>query len=104
MVWAWSKHSRHLAEILVRSFVISDDGSHPMGSWKDIKFMCKYLAEKENRNYWLIDYMTGCCVAVIKAEYEKLEKDSNFKPSLAGRWMPREKQKQYRWILRKWLS
>ena len=52
--------------------------------------MCKYLAEKENRNYWLIDYMTGCCVAVIKAEYEKLEKDSNFKPSLAGRWMPRE--------------
>ena len=101
MVWAWSKHSRRLAEILVRSFVISDDGSHPMGSWKDIKFMCKYLAEKENRNYWLIDYMTGCCVAVIKAEYEKLEKDSNFKPSLAGRWMPREKQKQYKWIHKK---
>jgi hypothetical protein len=101
MVWAWSKHSKKLAEILVRSFVMSDDASHPMGSWKDIKFMCKYLAEKENKNYWLINYMCGCSVAIVKAEYEKLEKDSNFKPSLAGRWMPREKQKQYKWIHKK---
>ena len=101
MVWAWSKHSKKLAEILVRSFVISDDGSHPMGSWKDIKFMCRYLAEKESRNYWLINYMCNCSVAVVKMEYEKLQEDSNFKPSLAGRWMAREKQKQYKWIHKK---
>ena len=101
MVWAWSKHSKKLAEILVRSFVISDDGSHPMGSWKDIKFMCRYIAEKESRNYWLINYMCNCSVAVVKMEYEKLQEDSNFKPSLAGRWMAREKQKQYKWIHKK---
>ncbi len=101
MVWAWSKHSKSLAEILVRSFVISDDGSHPMGSWKDIKFMCKYLAEKEGKNYWLINYMCNCSVAVVQMEYEKLQEDSNFKPSLAGRWMAREKQKQYKWIHKK---
>ena len=101
MVWAWSKHSKKLAEILVRSFVISDDGSHPMGSWKDIKFMCRYIAEKESRNYWLINYMCNCSVAVVQMEYEKLQEDSNFKPSLAGRWMAREKQKQYKWIHKK---
>ena len=101
MVWAWSKHSKPLAEILVRSFVISDNDTHPMGSWKDIKFMCKYLAEKEGRNYWLINLMCDCSVAVVKAEYEKLQQDSNFKPSLAGRWMAREKQKQYKWIHKK---
>jgi len=101
MVWAWSKHSKKLAEILVRSFVISNDGSHPMGSWKDIKFMCKYLAEKESRNYWLINYMCDCSVMVVRQEYEMLQKDPNFKPSLAGRWMAREKQKQYKWIHKK---
>ena len=101
MVWAWSKHSKKLAEILVRSFVISDDGSHPMGSWKDIKFMCKYLAEKESRNYWLINYMCDYSVMVVRQEYEMLQKDPNFKPSLAGRWMAREKQKQYKWIHKK---
>ena len=63
--------------------------------------MCRYLAEKESRNYWLIDYMCDCSVRVIKTEYEKLQEDSNFKPSLAGRWMAREKQKQYKWIHKK---
>ena len=102
MVWAWSKtQDPEFAKILVRSFVVNDNKAHPMGSWKDIKFMCKYLAEKENRNHWLINYMCQCSVLVIKEEYEKLQNDPSFKPSLAGRWMPREKQKQYNWIHKK---
>lgn len=99
MVWIWSKtQDPEFAKILVRSFIVNDDGEHPMGSWKDIKYMCKYIAQKENKNHWLINYMCHRSVLVIKGEYEMLQSDTNFKPSLAGRWMPREKQKQYKWI------
>ena len=102
MVWAWSKtQDPEFAKILVRSFVVNDNNTHPMGSWKDIKFMCKYLAEKENKNYWLINYMCNSSVRVVREEFEKLQLDPNYKPSLAGRWMPREKQKQYKWIHKK---
>ena len=102
MVWAWSKtQDPEFAKILVRSFVVNDNNKHPMGSWKDIKFMCKYLAEKENKNYWLINYMCNCSVRVVKEEFEKFQLEPNYKPSLAGRWMPREKQKQYKWIHKK---
>ena len=99
MVWIWSKtQDQEFAKLLVRSFIVNDNNEHPMGSWKDIKYMCKYIAQKENKNYWLIHYMCRRSVLVIKGEYEMLQKDTNFKPSLAGRWMPREKQKQYKWI------
>ena len=102
MVWAWSKtQDPEFAKILVRSFVVNDNNKHPMGSWKDIKFMCKYLAEKENKNYWLINYMCNCSVRAVKEEFEKFQLEPNYKPSLAGRWMPREKQKQYKWIHKK---
>ena len=102
MVWAWSKtQDPEFAKLLVRSFVVNDNNTHPMGSWKDIKFMCKYLAEKENKNYWLINYMCNSSVRVVREEFEKLQLDPNYKPSLAGRWMPREKQKQYKWIHKK---
>ena len=102
MVWVWSKtQDPEFAKILSRSFVVNDNNAHPMGSWKDIKFMCKYLAEKENKNYWLINYICGSSVRVVKEEFEKLQVDPDFKPSLAGRWMPREKQKQYKWIHKK---
>ena len=102
MVWAWSKtQDPEFAKLLVRSFVVNDNNTHPMGSWKDIKFMCNYLAEKENKNYWLINYMCNSSVRVVREEFEKLQLDPNYKPSLAGRWMPREKQKQYKWIHKK---
>ena len=103
MTWIWSKtQHQEFAKIIVRSFVINDSDKHPMGSWKDIKFMCKYLTEKEGRDYWLINFMIQRSVEVVMEEWDNLQNDpTNYKPSLVGRWMPREKQKQYKWIHKK---
>ena len=106
LVWLWSKlKPREYAEKIFKRFVLPTEVSpHPMGSWKDVKFICHYLSKKENRDYWLIDYIIELAVNTAMEEYKSLETNPSdlSKISLVGKWMPREKKScKFGWIHKK---
>jgi hypothetical protein len=84
----WHKHHPQLATFIFKLFVLpplSQEGTvipdfHPYGSWKDIKYMCKF-----NKESPLVQYGNDLLI-------NQLRQDSiSDKPSLAAKWVPREK-------------
>ena len=76
----WYNFNPDLAKFAFKQFFISENNTHPYGSWKDIKYLYKYNNESP-----LVQYG-------IKLINEQLTKDSTSdKPSLAAKWIPREK-------------
>ena len=79
----WEKHYPDLAVFAFRHFLLSDEGDHPYGSWKDVKCYSIYGSQTSavlHSGIFLIN--------------EQLRKDLvSDTPSLAARWVPREKSK-----------
>lgn len=87
----WNRHYPELAKFAFKHFLMSpNDHSevHPYGSWKDVKYMSKYLNEHPNYNdsdSSLVTYGMKLLNFQLKLD----EKSDN--PSLAAKWVPREK-------------
>lgn len=79
----WYYHYPELAKFALKLFVCPPDGeptTHPYGSWKDIKYLYKW-----NKSSPILEYGFELLI-------EQLKVDSvNEKPSLAAKWVPREK-------------
>ena len=93
LLYSWHKFYPGLAQFALKQFVILDDNSelHPYGSWKDIKYMYKYMGKYpslDNKNN--LDYdLTLYGIQLIN---EQIRADINSEnPSLAAKWVPREK-------------
>jgi hypothetical protein len=93
LLYSWHKFYPGLAKFALKQFVILDDNSelHPYGSWKDIKYMYKYMGKYpslDNKNN--LDYdLTLYGIQLIN---EQIRADINSEnPSLAAKWVPREK-------------
>lgn len=95
---------KKLLELFVLPF---DYNVHPYGSWKDIKYLCKYL-RNENPNHPLIDYCVDLMLYQLKLDIDKVEKYENKMDNyaldqlkkdltLVGKWVPREKS-SFKWI------
>jgi len=83
-----------LSMYLLKTFVQLEDGSHPFGSWKDIKYFCKYCNEESgDSNHPLITYAMSLMIEQIKKD----DAETSSTISLAGRWCPRE-NKQHGWV------
>lgn len=83
LLTVWHTHYPELAKFALRHFVLSPEGTtdfHPYGSWKDIKYLYKH-----NKSSSLIDYGLQLLIDQINTD---LVSD---KPSLAAKWVPREK-------------
>ena len=77
----WYNNYPELAKFAFKLFVIFSDGTqHPYGSWKDVKYLYK-----KNKSSPLVQY--GCTLLLDQLK-EDLVSD---KPSLAAKWVPREK-------------
>jgi len=78
----WSKYYPELAKFAIHEFLISSTGGHQLGCWKDVKYFWHCF---QNNNV-VNDY-------TIKLVNEQLRKDvsSESTPSLAAKWVPREK-------------
>ena len=85
--------------------------SHQYGSWKDIKYMCEYLAqlisfyhEKDCADFELnilnefLSKIITFTTKELKFVWEKFQKNPNIPPTLIGRWLPREKSNKFGWI------
>ena len=78
----WYKHHPSLAQFAFECFVVG--AGHPYGSWKDVKGMIKYMEQKKTGES-LVAY-------AIKLVNSQLNEDSTAEtPSLAAKWVPREK-------------
>ena len=85
----WYNHYPELAKFALRYFVMPLDvpsDNHQYGSWKDIKYFYSYI-HTNNKTSPLLPYVKQLLL-------EQLKNDStNENPSLAAKWVPREKSK-----------
>lgn len=93
LLYSWHKFYPGLAKFALTQFVILDGNTdlHPYGSWKDIKYMYKYMDKYpslDNKNN--LDYdLTLYGIQLINEQIRTDMHSSN--PSLAAKWVPREK-------------
>jgi len=97
----WWDYYPTLAFAAFKLFVKGNDNplDHQYGSWKDIKYMCNYLAEKHSRSHPLIHNIIVYAAVSLQSEWVCWNRDKDsYRPGLIGRWLPREKSKKFGWI------
>jgi hypothetical protein len=83
LIEAWHKFNPFLGKHALKLFVLSesnDKNSHPYGCWKDIKYLYGKRVAPE-----LMCYATQLLIDQLKEDV------NNENPSLAAKWVPREK-------------
>jgi len=83
---------RHAEQILTRFFhlsLVGDESVHPYGSWKDVKYFCKYVIDiKSNGNKQIGEFALNLMIEQLRKD--ELSEDQD-QISLAAKWCPREK-------------
>ena len=98
---SWSKIMGYeLSAFALRQFVILNDDDdnndtiHPYGSWKDIKYLYKFFQDnsalKSNSSDILVSYGIELMNEQLRTDLD-LTKSMGSNPSLAAKWVPREK-------------
>lgn len=94
------KNINNALAFLIEKMVKSDDGVHPFGSWKDIKYLCNYHVPQEQRNKYYVnsanDIIINKCIFLIN-EQLKIDQTAKVKTLLA-KWIPREKSDKFGWL------
>jgi hypothetical protein len=119
-IYTWYQHHPNLAKEAFRYFV-NDFGNHQIGSWKDVKYLCRYILNRAQRKYQsqndkkigyqdltandkrLIDYSIKLLVQQLRLDYKLMKQNKPI--SLAAKWCPREKSSfgwLYPLIVREW--
>ena len=99
----WWEFYPDLAVEAFKLFVKGQDNplDHQYGSWKDIKYMCLYLKENDDKNYGyhiFIDNIIDFASKELLLERNRMITNPEHPVSLIGRWLPREKSKKFGWI------
>jgi len=96
-----------MAKSLLSKFVFLEiDGQsvHPYGSWKDIKYFCKYCKDQDKNNKFsssndIIQFALSLLLDQLKKDSIGTSDSSDATSlSLAARWCPREKCARFGWI------
>jgi hypothetical protein len=98
MIYVWNQFYPNLAEFAIKCLVdLGDKSIHQYGSWKDIKYFCKFCKSKSaNLSQNLINYAIKITNEQINTDYANLISNSN-DISLAAKWIPREKS-SFGWL------
>lgn len=95
MVHTWYDFYPELAFHALKCLANSgEEGVHPYGSWKDIKYFCHYCLQQENVT---VEHpLIQTAIGIIN---NQLRKDASTPPnqsiSLAAKWVPREKSNKF---------
>jgi uncharacterized protein with von Willebrand factor type A (vWA) domain len=104
MLYVWHKYYPELAKfalnVFVAPFAINSKEEEPYGSWKDIKYFCRYLLAKgESLDSPLITYCVSLVNSQLRADeviYDSSDINiSNKKLSLVAKWVAREGSKKF---------
>ena len=94
----WQRHYSSLASFAFRLFVLGDGQRviHPYGSWKDVKYMIQYMEEDNTvcNPESLITFAVNLINTQIRQDVVAVT------PSLAAKWVPREKSHFFRLFTR----
>jgi hypothetical protein len=98
MIHTWNKFYPSLAQFALNCFVTNENKeSHQYGSWKDLKYFCKYCKNQgDNLESPLIKFSIILINKQIRMDYDNLLSNSN-NISLAAKWVPREKS-SFGWL------
>jgi Mg-chelatase subunit ChlD len=98
MIYVWNIYYPELAKFALKCMVdLGGKSVHQYGSWKDIKYFCKYCKDRTtNDSQNLINYAIDLTNEQIKNDFSSLTSNSN-DISLAAKWVPREKS-TFGWI------
>jgi hypothetical protein len=90
MLGVWNKHFPELARFAFSFFVQSDGETleHPYGSWKDVKHLIKYLQTSGTKDTAALE---NYAIELLNTQL-KIDEAADV-PSLAAKWVPREKSK-----------
>jgi Domain of unknown function (DUF2828) len=105
MIWVWYKHFPSLAETALQLFVVDpkvvnveNDSQEPYGSWKDIKYFCKYVMDNGgDMSHPLIQF----CIEGINFNLRQddqnynMDTDGSKNISLVSKWIPREESGKF---------
>ena len=95
-LYIWFCFDADLAYFALQQFVWGPK----YGSWKDIKKICSFIKQKTgDENHPLIEYACNLMVIQLKHDLIKILKKERL--SLAGKWAPRAKNRQYKWLYNK---
>ena len=95
MIYTWYNHYTELAIHALKCLVDFGDGgvTHQYGSWKDIKYFCKYCLSKQVEiDHPLINAAIFIVNEQLRNDFENINGD---KFSLAAKWVPREKSNKF---------
>jgi len=95
MIHSWYEYYPELAFHALKCLVkLGEDGAHPYGSWKDIKYFCHYCLEQEDV---MVDHpLIQTAIGIIN---NQLRVDASTPAgqsiSLVAKWVPREKSNKF---------
>jgi len=104
MLFTWYKYYPKLAIEAFQMFVMDPkriyaelDSQEPYGSWKDMKYFCKYVLDNGGTmEHELIDSCIKCININLRLDNIAYEHTSNKKTlTLASKWIPRESSKKF---------
>jgi hypothetical protein len=104
MIWTWYKYFPALALTALQMFVMepkeideSLPSQEPYGSWKDIKYFCKYVLDNGGT---IKDPLIQSCIEGINSTlrlddnaYNSTSEDTSKNLTLVSKWVPREDAK-----------
>jgi len=100
MIWVWYHHFPTLAQTALQLFVMDphilnaeNDSQEPYGSWKDIKYFCKYVMDNGgDMSHPLIDFCIEGINSILRLDdYTYTNNiDGSKNISLVAKWVPRE--------------
>jgi len=95
-LYVWFCFDADLACFALQQFVWGER----YGSWKDIKRLCLFIKKKTgDENHPFIEY--ACDLLTVQLKHDLLKMRENVIISHAGKWSPREKNRQYKWLYSK---
>jgi len=101
MIMEWynfdSEWAKYAIELLVTPI---EEGVHPYGSWKDIKYLSQYVKDNTSNDnkHPLIIHSIKLLINQLDKDYQAFLSKSG-QVSLAGKWCPREKSK-FDWLFK----
>ena len=99
MLKAWFDYKPEIAFYIFETMMVNTDLKEPLGSWKDIKYLCNYLfSVTGNKEDPFIDYLVNLTNYHLKQDWDTLVTKTNKNISLLAKWVPREKSKKFGWL------
>lgn len=105
MILTWHKYFPLLARTALQLFVVdpkqideSNDSQEPYGSWKDMKYFCKYVLDNGgDMNHPLIKFCIEGINSTLRLDENtyKNNKDGSKPLSLVAKWIPRQDSNKF---------